>query len=72
MISDWVPTPKAGLHSLLAAPSLPDSNLGSKEWGKGFSTHLLPGLKRMCSMLYGSNTIARVLQGRARLRLIDI
>ena len=25
---------------------LRDSNLGSKEWGKGFSTYLLPGVKK--------------------------
>ena len=39
-----MPTPKASLR--FAAFGLRDSNLGSKEWGRGFSTHLLPGVKK--------------------------
>ena len=39
-----------------------DSNLGSKEWGRGFSTHLLPGVKKKTgnARLQTGDTLIRV------------
>ena len=53
-----MPTPKASLR--LATHGLRDSNLGSKEWGRGFSTHLLPGVKRKLGIVLPTTIILKL------------